>query len=365
MGSKIVIIGGGVVGAAIAYELSKTISEGITLLEKEAPGAGASGAAFGLLMGAISKKTKGRGWRLRHGSLQYYRQLLPELEQLTGQPLPHNPHGILKLLPATADLTPWAQLQATRQQQGYGLELLGPQALSDRFPYLDLAIFSQGIYSPDDGQIQPQPLTEALIQGVIARGVTVIYPCTVENLQYGQGGRCLGVTSDRGDFPADHVIVAAGIGSNFVTQRREKPLTIRPILGQALEIQLDQDLAPDQPVITAEDVHLLPQGQGRYWVGATLEFPPGDRFFAEPDPDIFHQLQQQAETYCPALTQGTITRTWWGHRPRPEGQGAPVIEPLTGSDNVILATGHYRNGVLLAPATAIAVAQYFSSDVRP
>lgn len=70
----------------------------------------------------------------------------------------------------------------------------------------------------------------------------------------------------------------------------------------------------------------------------------------------------QAIAFCPALAQATVIKTWSGLRPRPEGRPAPVIEPLPGYNNVLLATGHYRNGVLLAPATAQIIAQMIISS---
>ena len=118
-------------------------------------------------------------------------------------------------------------------------------------------------------------------------------------------------------------------------------------------------------MVNGHDLHIVPLGEARYWVGATVEFPPGgeavelplgDDVELVPDAEQFEQMQQLAISYCPAVAQARVLRQWSGLRPRPQGQGAPVIKPLVGYENVILATGHYRNGVLLAPGTAITVA---------
>ncbi|MCY7272444.1 MAG: FAD-dependent oxidoreductase, partial [Phormidesmis sp. CAN_BIN44] len=121
--------------------------------------------------------------------------------------------------------------------------------------------------------------------------------------------------------------------------------------GQAIHLRLDQPLGTDQPVITGNDVHLVPLGNCDYWVGATVEFP-SDVGELAPDAASFEAVMRQAIAFCPDLAHAETIRTWYGLRPRPQGRPAPIIERLSGYQNILLATGHYRNGVLLAPATA-------------
>jgi glycine/D-amino acid oxidase-like deaminating enzyme len=123
------------------------------------------------------------------------------------------------------------------------------------------------------------------------------------------------------------------------------------VLGQALQIKLSPSTEAFQPVLTGKDVHIVPVGRGEYWIGATVEFM-GEKGEIIPEKQLLEEVYQQAIAFCPALAAGEIVRTWSGLRPRPENKSAPVIEYLPNYDNVILATGHYRNGVLLAPATA-------------
>jgi glycine/D-amino acid oxidase-like deaminating enzyme len=124
---------------------------------------------------------------------------------------------------------------------------------------------------------------------------------------------------------------------------------------------LNQPLANPhfQPVITGNDVHIVPIGGNNYWVGATVEFPHNGHEIP-PNQELLTKVWHQAITFCPDLATGTIVRTWSGLRPRPENRPAPVIEKLPGFSNVILATGHYRNGVLLAPATANTIREMIS-----
>jgi glycine/D-amino acid oxidase-like deaminating enzyme len=150
--------------------------------------------------------------------------------------------------------------------------------------------------------------------------------------------------------------VSSGLGSTPLLAQLEQPVAIKPVLGQALLLQLPQHLGnlDFQPVITGDDVHIVPVGAGKYWVGATVEFPnAAGEVVAEAE--LLEKVRQEALTFCPALAQAKILRSWYGLRPRPDGRPAPIIEKLPGYHNIMLATGHYRNGVLLAPATAQAV----------
>lgn len=143
-------------------------------------------------------------------------------------------------------------------------------------------------------------------------------------------------------------------------------IDIRPVLGQAIHLKLNYPLGnPDfQPVFTGDDVHIVPYAGGKameYWVGATVEFPPAEGDVVA-EPARLDEVMQQAIAFCPALAEATVVRTWSGLRPRPEGRPAPIIGHLPGFSNVLLATGHYRNGVLLAPATAQIIRQIVAPD---
>ena len=105
--SHIVIIGCGIVGATIAYQLSKIEGLKITVLDKQMPAQASTGAALGVLIGIISQKTKGRPWKMRHMSIQSYHSLIPELEAKINRPISHNRQGILQLCLPGDDLDKW------------------------------------------------------------------------------------------------------------------------------------------------------------------------------------------------------------------------------------------------------------------
>ena len=356
---RVLIIGGGIVGATIAYELSLDRRFEITLLDRSTPNEASTGAALGILMGIISQKTKGRAWRLREASLRRYPHLIAAISEQTGETIPQV-QGLINLCFSEAEMETWQQLATVRHSQGWELELWDTAQLKTALPALNISDLVGAVYSPQDFQVNPQVLTQTLIKaseqnGVnIQRGVEATEVSVTSNENYQQ---CHTVHSNEGDWETDYLIVAAGLGSFPLTRQLQQPLTLRPVLGQAMRVRLNTDLNQNQlqRVITGDDVHVIPLGNQEYWVGATVEFPD------QPVETPLDTVWEKARRFYPPLADAEILETWSGKRPRPEGQGAPVIEYLKGYDNVILATGHYRNGVLLAPATAAQVKQLISA----
>lgn len=369
---QVTIIGCGVVGALIAYELSHLPDLHITVLDRQSPAQASTGAALGVLMGIISQKTKGRAWQLRQASIQRYATLIPELEAAIGHALPGR-QGILKLCFDPEELPRWQQLATLRQQQGWSLEVWTPDQVRQRCPQvqgIDAAGIPLvgGLYSPQDRQIDPTALTHALVKAAQIRGVTFRFDVPVEQLLPSAIGTPLGsqpqtcqqLATSAGTLPTGWVVIAAGLGSTPLTQTAPQPVTLQPVLGQAIQVRCPAlSQSPFQPVITGHDIHLVPIGNDEYWVGATVEFPPAPPQTPQspdqppqPDAAMLETVWQGAIALWPALADATRLNAWFGLRPRPVNRPAPIVEPLPGYRNVWIATGHYRNGVLLAPATA-------------
>lgn len=359
--SKIVIIGCGVVGSAIAYELSLIPGLDITVIEQHSPASGSTGAALGVLMGVISGKKKGRAWRFRQTSLQRYATLIPELEEKTGLNIPVNRQGIFKLLFAGDKLEKWHKLQEFRQAEGWNLEIGDRDYVMAKCPYLTNENIIAAVYSPQDWQIHPVKLTQALVAAARANGVKFKFDTAVESFstQLNQDDKlssCKQLITTTGKIEVEELIISAGLGSTPLTQSLQQTIPIRPVLGQAIKLKLDQPLSNTDfhPVVTANDIHIVPLENQEYWLGATVEFPQ-ETGESVADKQLLEQMMQKAIAFCPQLKNATIIEEWSGKRPRPEGIPAPIINNLPGYDNVLLATAHYRNGVLLAPATALEV----------
>ncbi|MEG4037179.1 FAD-dependent oxidoreductase [Microcoleus sp. S36b_A4] len=364
---RVAIIGCGIVGASIAFELSQFPELKVTVFDKQPPAQGSTGAALGVLMGVISHKTKGRNWQLRETSLQRYETLIPELEAVTGRKIPFNKEGILMLCSEGEDLSKWEKLIATRESQGWQLGLWDRERVRSRCPHLSLNDqIIAAIYSPQDRQVDPTALTLALVDAAKLKGVNFEFGVEVQGIteldsqvSEIQLASSIAVNNSCGTgiLPVienfDRLIVAAGLGSAAVTASLNQLVDIRPVLGQALHLRSPNPVGnPDfSPVITCDDVHIVPLGNQEFWVGATVEFSENGGEI-QANADILAQVMARAIALCPALAFASIIRKWSGLRPRPEGRPAPIIETLPGNDRVLIASGHYRNGVLLAPATA-------------
>lgn len=384
--THIVIIGCGIIGAAIAYELSLISGLKITVLDKQEPAKEATAAALGVLMGAISQKTKGRAWQLRKLTMQRYETLIPELETKLNRKIPFNRQGILMLLLPEDDLSKWEKLVNFREKEGFKLEIWDLNKLSDRCPQINCHEVKAAVYSPQDRQVKPVALTLALIEAAKQNGVEFHWGVTVENYkknsEYENTIIAKNLKEGNSQFiihNCQFLIISAGLGSLEKPPNRENWQTndansgfsmgslaskidpqfkLIPVLGQGVKLRLESPLgSPDfQPVVTGDDVHIVPLGGGEYWVGATVEFPDATGEVVA-DESLLDGVIKRAIAFCPELGKATEVKRWSGLRPRPQGQSAPVIGFLPGFNNVLLTTGHYRNGILLAPATAILARQ--------
>jgi glycine oxidase len=364
------IVGCGVVGAAIAYELSGQPNLAVTIVDQRSPEQWHStGAALGVLIGALSQKLKGRHLQLRWDSLKRYETLISELETLTGVAISYNRLGILELCFDPVAWQRWQHVASVRQSQGFDLQLLSRKQIAQHYPEVGLArslvgseLAIGGVYSPSDRQVDPVALTQALIQAAQLRGANVQFQTQVEQIGTNQG-QVQTLYTSQGSIPVDWLVVAAGLGSTPLTAQLQSLVEIRPVLGQALHLRRQTPPLSPRPVIQAEDVHLVPLNASDLWVGATVEFAEGE--YIVPDAARLEQVHQQAIALCPDLATAQVLRSWSGLRPRPEGRSAPVLEPLDGYENVLLATGHYRNGVLLAPITALKILDWIRAASAP
>jgi len=357
---NIIIIGCGVVGATIAYELSRDPRLHITVVDKQEPARGSSGAALGVLMGVVSQRIKGRAWQSRQASLQRYETLVPELEAITGSSIPYNRHGLVILGTESTDKDKWAALAEVRQSQGWQLKLWQPETLEQHCPQVNLAGLWGAVYSPSDRQIDPLALTTALVAAAQKNGVEFHFGIEINHLDDLHNLENLG---NLGYKKSDRIILATALGTTKLTTNIGTPIDIRPVLGQAMQLELPAGLGnPEfQPVISGGDIHIVPIANHNYWIGATVEFADeqGELWGNQ---ELLETMRTSVINFCPDLAQGKVVKTWSGLRPRPEGQPAPVLKKLPNYEHIILATGHYRNGVLLAPATAIAVLELLRGE---
>ena len=356
------MIGAGVVGLSVAWLLQRQ-GHAVQLLDpalaggaQAAAGSG-SAAALGLVMAQVYRRSSGRGWRLRQQSLELWQAWRRDLAE-RGRHLPWRP-GLLQLAGSPEDLAAQARLVEERQRRGLPLQLLSREQLQELRPAVPNGALG-GLLSPEDGQIDPLPALAALLADGREWGLSTTAEA-VERLERAPGGaadsRWRLQLAGGSSLSCDWLVICAGLASPALLEPLGHRRPQSPVLGQALELELPADAADpaDWPgSLSWDGLNLVPRPGRRLWLGATLE--PGAASGAA---EALQQLRELNGAAPDWLQRAQVVRHWQGLRARPEGRPAPLLEQL--EPGLLLASGHYRNGVLLAPASAAWVAGQITS----
>ena len=339
----VTIIGCGVIGAMIAYELSKCkeYELNVTVLEVNAdPAMVSTGAALGVLMAASGSRARGVLVRLRLSSLSKYDRLISELTDQTKHDILYNRNGILNLYRSPDAETKSRSLSEIRQRQGFNLQWLDREQIAQEFSQWQT---NGGLLSPCDRAVHPTQLVNALVKAATQNGVKFLWNAPVENLE---------------DISSDRIIVTSGLGSNAILSPFLKNHSkyagqdlMQPVAGQALLLYIPNLDLKNVVHIENEDgsdLNIVPLGGDRYWLGATLEFEPKEL----PNEANVSLLLEQAIAWCPTFAKAEVLETWAGDRPRPVANQSPILGFVPDYPHILVATGHYRNGVLMAPVKA-------------
>jgi thiazole synthase len=330
----ILIVGGGVVGLAIAVELKRQGAK-VTVISKDFTQA-ASHAAAGMLAPLAEKLSSSPLLDLCLRSRWLYPEWTQKLEELTGIDTGYLPCGIL----APTYSQP-SKLEANLEDPR--AVWLDREAINLYQPGLS-DLVAGGWWYPEDGQVDNRCLMRSLLQAAQTLGIELKEGVSVKAIQQKQG-RVDGVLTDGGQLTAEQYVLAAGSWS-----RQLLPLPVRPVKGQMFSLRMPQKLHqpfPLQRVLYGEDIYLVPRQDGRLIVGATVEEVDWTPFNT---PSGIQSLLAKTIKLYPAAADWQIEEFWWGFRP-----GTPDELPILGRsacENLFLATGHYRNGILLAPITA-------------
>jgi glycine oxidase len=208
-------------------------------------------------------------------------------------------------------------------------------------------------YAPDARHVNPGLLTQALARGAAARGATLKQGAGVSAFLR-RGGRVTGVRTEGGDtVAAEHVVLAAGPWTGRLARRLGANLPTPPMRGQMLAYRSNAV----RHMIWGADGYLVPKAGGFLFVGATVE---NAGFRPRTTGRGLAGLGRMARSLVPGLRHGEVASAWAGLRPG-SPDGLPVIGRLPGWENVYVATGHFRNGILLGPITGKLIAQLITS----
>ena len=354
---RVVIIGAGVIGLSIARRLAPRAT--VTVFDRGKAGAGASHAAAGMLAACCEAEPGEEALvALGRESQSRWPAFATDLARATGIDVDLRTEGTLVLALTADDQATIAHNLEFQRQLDLPLEWLPAAATRAREPRLAGKI-AGALFSPEDHQVDNRKLAHGLRIATERAGAEIREHQPVRQLLV-QGRQVRGVVLDDGtSVPADAVVLAAGAWSRGIggLPPDQRP-PVRPIKGQMLALRMDPAAPLLSHVLWAPGVYLVPRRDGRLIVGATVEEKGFDETVTAGG---LLTLLEAAWRAIPAVEELPVDEIWVGHRPGSRDD-APILGPGP-LDGLFYATGHYRNGILLAPVTADAMARLILDDV--
>ncbi|MFF7562881.1 glycine oxidase ThiO [Streptomyces pseudovenezuelae] len=361
--SDVLVVGGGIIGLVTAWRAAQ---RGLTaaVVDPE-PGGGAAQVAAGMLA-AVTELHYGEQTLLglNLASAHRYPAFAAELTELTGHDLGYRRCGTLAVALDADDRAHLRELHALQRQSGLESEWLSGRECRRLEPMLAPGVRG-GLRVDGDHQIDPRRLTRALLAACERAGV-LFHRTWAQRLRVVRD-RAAGVTTtDGAELAADQVVLAAGSLSGRLEGVPEALLPpVRPVKGQVLRLTVPQRHAPFlsrtvRAVVRGSHVYLVPRESGELVIGATSEELGWDTTVTAGG---VYELLRDAHELVPGITELPLTETRAGLRP-----GSPDNAPLLGPTDLpglLLATGHYRNGVLLTPVTGDALAHALTTGELP
>jgi len=361
--SDVLVIGGGIIGLVTAWRAAQR-GFATAVVDPE-PGGGAAQVAAGMLA-AVTELHYGEQTLLglNLASARRYPDFAAELTDATGHDLGYRQCGTLAVAQDADDRAHLRELHALQRQSGLESEWLSGRECRRLEPMLAPGVRG-GLRVDGDHQIDPRRLAGALVAACERAGV-VFHRVWAERFEVVRN-RATGVTtSDGTELGAGQVVLAAGSLSGRLPGVPDEVLPpVRPVKGQVLRLTVPKRYAPFlsrtvRAVVRGSHVYLVPRENGELVVGATSEELGWDTTVTAGG---VYELLRDAHELVPGITELPLTETRAGLRP-----GSPDNAPLLGPtelDGLLLATGHYRNGVLLTPVTGDAMAHALDTGDLP
>lgn len=351
MTADIGIVGGGIIGCAIAYELAKARAGRIVVFERGVPGAQASGAAAGVLAVSSSRAPGGVLFDLKRRGIACFPTLVEALRAETGIDVEYRQDGLVEVAFSEEQLHSLATLVQRRRGQGFHSELLTAGALREREPQASEEAAGAAFF-PDDHAVNNARLVEALRAAAERRGVEIRCNADIDAIERADG-RVAAVSHGGRRTAVGQLVIAAGAWSRALGELLRVKVPVRPDRGEMAAL-----LAPRavRHTLAWGDGYLVPRRDGEVLVGSTSTRNVWDCTVSARSLSL---LLSRAVRMVPALGDAPVVRAWAGLRPLSTIR-RPIIDRLPGYANVLLATGHHRNGIVLAPITGRLVAEWIT-----
>ena len=338
MKEQTIVVGGGVIGLLSAYGLADAGCS-VTLFEQSETGTEASWAGGGIVSPLYPWRYSPAITALAHWSQDFYPQLGKTLLEQTDIDPQVYETGLYWL-----DLEDENEALAWAQRQGRPLYRVGMDAVHVAVPSLGEG-FSRAVFMPRVANVRNPRLLQAL-RAALAKlpNVQILEHCSVSGFVR-DGERIVGVQTAQGEMRADRVVVAAGAWSGKLLATLGMELPVKPMKGQMILFKCAEDFLPS--MVLAKRRYAIPRRDGHILVGSTLEDVGFDK---TPTEDALESLRATAVDLLPALADAEVVKHWAGLRPA-SPEGIPYIGPVPGHDGLWLNCGHFRNGLVLAPAS--------------
>lgn len=347
----VVIVGGGIIGSASAYMLAL---EGVRaqVVEQHRVGAHASGGSAGLLALHAEHMDAGYFERLGRAGRALYPAYAERLREETGIDVEFQQQGLITLIEP-------GEVAAARAlaDESPDLQWLDPAEMRELEPQLRYG-WAGGLFAPGDGQVNTGRLTRALAEGAARRGARFQEGIAVTGL-IEERGHVHGVRTTGGEIGARSVVIASGPWSGLVGAAIGQPIPVYPVKGQLVWART-RPLALNRPIY-APGVYLAPKYELGIAIGSTEEHAGFDE---RPTLGGVAGLIAAAVDACPILADAELAQVWASVRPG-SADGLPILGPVPDRPGLILATGHFRNGVLLSLITGQLAANWVLERPQP
>lgn len=350
MHPDVIIVGGGVMGCSVAYWLAKDGAR-VAVLERSVPGAEASSAAAGILGPTVESFDDAIALQLGRRSRELHAELADELDELFGVDVGFRRCGVVKIAFDEEELDELDAQASSLEVHGIRCERWTPEELVRAEPAANPSTLG-ALSIAEDAQVEPKKLLSAVALGAESAGVTFRSGSTVRAVDV-ESGRVKGVELGDETLAADRVVVAAGSWTTLIPGLPFDSETIFPVRGQMITTHTRPPIF--RRVVFGDGGYVVTRPDGRVLCGSTMErvgFERGITFGGMAD------VLGKALRIAPALRSAPVEEHWSSFRP-----GTPDGLPLVGESQIeglFVASGHFRNGILLAPLTAQIIADAVS-----
>ncbi|HEY8738856.1 MAG TPA: glycine oxidase ThiO [Candidatus Dormibacteraeota bacterium] len=355
MSPDVIVIGAGAIGSSVAYSLTKAGAR-VMLLDRGEVGAQATQASAGMLIPQSESAGPGPFTDLALESVRLFGALSEELRERTGMDIGYRATALLRVAFDEEEEHDLRVRRAWQVRAGIAVSWLDAASATEVEPGLHPEVRA-ALFYPNDHQVNAVVLARALVRAAIDLGMVLQERAPVDSLVI-EGDRVVGVQTAGVVVRAEEVVIATGAWSASWAAALRTPIPVRPVRGQILALEVRGTSLRN--VVFSQAGYLVSKPDGLTYVGATEEEAGFD---ARPTAAGIAGLLALVPRLAPTLTTATFSRAWAGLRPGTPDR-LPLLGRVPGWQGISLATGHFRNGILLAPVTGVLIADLLRHE-RP